>query len=479
MGFFRWIMHGWRRLEHLFWRVGRGLRRRGRELEEQAMELASELWDLVDDLPLVSGLAPMTPIRNQFYGHGSFMGAAPALLEDRRWRRILAFLMPDVFADVRSALEDGPDAGRIIPMFENNPVMAAFGTWRNTELRRGASEDHGPHDLSGHEWDVFVDSELVLAWERADPLVAPAILARIVDTMLIAHATSTDTAQEQLGISQYADVRRTRKTAMGGVEAPAWLDLFARSLTLAEADDLDAAIDAMRGEARHVQVEACQELTFVEPWPVTEAIAVSQRVTGRPHLSVVLEIKSIRSTPELLGAIVGELNRRGVHVTAVGSFQLDEIAGVSQVQQQVDGDTLPGPREILFFHTEGDLQAACDRGKIPRGQHALFNGACLLDVDEGGYRPDEALLAELERYRQQYDLHLGFYVQEADCDAPAAAVLSELSVSHAQTFELGFAWGGLQDEAALFLDEARKDRRGFGAQALLIQLGAARRWRFR
>jgi len=474
----RWWLHGWRRLEHEWWRFWRRMRRRGRQLDAQAKAIGRELWDLVDDLPFVSALAPIEPVLNQFYGHGSFMGAAPAMLEDPRWRRILAFLMPDVYDDVKRVLATGAHHGRIIPMFENNPVMAAYGTWRNVLLRRDRDLEPGPNDLSGHEWDVFVDSLLVEAWERASADEADAILERIVDGMLIAHATTTDTAQEHLGICQYGDVRRTAKSALGGVEMPAWLDLFARALALVEADDLRAAIAAMSRDERHVGVEACKELTFVRPWPPSEAVVRSQRLTGRPHLSIVLEIKSLRSTPELLVAIVGDLNRRGIHVAAVGSFLRAEIEGVSRQEQQVAGERLPAPREILFFHTEGDLQAACEAGTVPPGQHALFNGAGLLERDGfGGYRADDELIAELEGLRRRHALHLGFYVQESNCDASAAAALSRLSQRHLQTFELGFAWGGLQDEAALLLGQS-DDCRGFGAQALLIRLGRAGRWRF-
>ena len=88
VGLFRWLLHGWRRLEHALSRVGRFLRPWRREVESRVTELGRELWDWVDDLPFVSELAPMTPVKNQLYGHGSFMGAAPALL-DPRWRRIL------------------------------------------------------------------------------------------------------------------------------------------------------------------------------------------------------------------------------------------------------------------------------------------------------------------------------------------------------------------------------------------------------
>lgn len=468
-----WIGRVWRRVERVLYRVRRWMRRRQRQLEQGLVQIGKDLWALVDDFPELFSSATIAPVWNQYYAHGSFMGAAPSLLRDARWRRILAFLMPDVYSDVLAAVKDNAEPHRIIPMFENNPVMAAYGTWKSAELRRRPGVMVGPHDLSGHEWDVFVDSELVRQWERAAPEKAPAVLARLVNTMLVAHATSTDTLQEQVGLDQYPDVRRTRKTAMGGVEVTAWMDLFARALELAEADDLNAAVVQMAAERRHKHVEECREHTFVNARPFSDAVARYRAVTGKRHFSVVLEIKSLRSTPRLLTAVTDLLNERGVHVCAVGSFQLDEIRGLAEHAQAVAGDALPGPREVLFFHTAGDLQAACDAGRIPRGQHALFNGASLID---DGFRPDEALLAELEVYQERHDLHLGFYVQEGDCDAAAAEALSRLAHERAGTFELGFAWGGLQDEATVL---GAGDRRGFGSQALLVRVGLAKMWQFR
>jgi hypothetical protein len=466
----------WRLLELGVWRVRRWVRRRQRQVEAQLYEIGREMWNLVDEFPQLGERVPIIPIRNQFYAHGAFMGAAPALLDDARWRRILAFLMPDVYSDVERAVKRQATHARIIPMFENNPVMAAFGTWKSAELRRRSRTPHAKYDLSGHEWDVFVDGDLVAEWEVAPPDQAPQFLTRIVDTMLVAHATSTDTLQEQVGLCQYVDVRRTRKTAMGGVEAPAWMDLFARALALAEAADLSAAILAMAADQRHLVGEECRDHTFVARWPFAEAARLYRQVTGRGHLSVVLEIKSLRSTPRLVQAIVDELNGRGVHVSAVGSFSLHEIRGLSEHTQRVGDEILAGPSEILFFHTAGDLQAACDAGKVETGQHALFNGASLLEPEGGAYRADARLIAELDRYRVAHELQLGFYVQEGDCDAAAAAALSAVTATYTETFALGFAWGGLQDEAAV-LAEGR-DRRGFGSQAMLLKLGVAKRWRY-
>ncbi len=500
--------HAWARVEALFWRLVRRFRHRptdlaaeartlleagarqlgeearalgeeAREIGREAAALAEALWDRLEDLPLAPSAFRISPVRNQFYGHGAFMGAAPALLADTRWRRILAFLMPDVYADIEEAVRSGEGPPRFIPMFENNPVMCAFGVVRSFASRLDEASD--PGDLAGMEWDVFVDGDLVEALERAEPAERPALLARITDGLVIAHASSADTVQEAMGICQYRDVRKTRKTHLGGVEFAAWLDLFARSLELDRVPDLDGAIRAMAREDRVVSEEQCVAGTFASPRPPRAAVEAFQAVTGRRHLSIVLEIKSLRSTPAFLGDLVAELNRRGLHVAAVCAFLLDEIRGVSGISQEVDGERLPGPREILFFHYAGDLQLACDAGEVPAGQAVLFNGASLLQAEEGeengpsAYRVKEDVVADLAEYRARHDLQVGLYVQEGDCDEAAAGLLSDLVGREPSTFRLGFAWGGLRDEVAI--GRAGSPRLGYGAQRRLGMLGKARQWR--
>jgi hypothetical protein len=299
--------------------------------------------------------------------------------------------------------------------------------------------------------------------------------------MVIAHASTTDTVQEQIGLCQWADVRRTRKTRLGGVEPAAWMDLFARALLLADSSDLASAIGAMSKEARIRSDEECLDSTFAQPIDIPQALEVYRRVTGSRRFSVVLEIKSLRITSGLLQALVAELNRRGLHVEAVGSFLVEEIRGVAAMTQQVGGEALPGPREIVLLHFAGDLQLACDRGLLPDGGSAMFNGASLLLARPDGrgfvYEIDRPTLEGVEEYRRRHDLHLGVYVQEHDCDAAAASLLSEIVATHPATFELGFAWGGVLDEVAI--EAGLGDHRGFGGQRVLQRLGYGPAWKRR
>lgn len=485
MSWSRWLVRAWDGLEGL-WRAARRRFRRGqrrieaeaRLLRAEAQQLGASFWEGIDGLSFVPTRVSFTPVRTQFYGHGAFMGAGPALLADRTWRRILGFLMPDVFDAVRTSLAESADPARIIPMLENNPVLAAFGTLRATSTARAAE---APNHLAGMEWDVFVDARLMDRWEatRSDPDEHARVMKRVLDTALVAHAGASDTVQESLGVCQYDDVRRTPKTAFGGVEMDAWVDLFGRALALASAPDLDAAVAVMSHDARSPVDEACMLHTFAEPWPMPKVVALHRALTGRPFLSIVIDIKSLRSTPAFLVDLVRALNGKGVHVAAVGSFLGDEIGGVSAATQQVGGQVLPGPREVLFFHFAGDLQAACDAGLVPTGQSVMFNGASLLDVvtptpGRHHYSARLRVLAALDLYRRRHDLQIGFYVQEGDCEADAAAVLSDIIDAHPDTFALGFAWGGLRDEAGLAA--ADEPRAGYGSQRLLEYVGKARQW---
>ncbi len=288
------------------------LRRKRQLLEKELTDLIDAIGDRLDDLPPVPTRSRMPAVPPRFYAHGAFMGAAPALLEDPRWRSILAFLMPDVYRDVRAAVRAGARFDAVIPMFANNPVMAAYGMWRSA----GTGPEDAEH-LDGLEWDLYLAGHLVDAWqETEEPSQRELVTAEIAQTMLVAHASTTDTLQEQIGLCQWADVRRTPKSRLGGVEAGAWLDLYGRALKLARAVDLPEALAAMRTEERSSSPLECHRFTFARRLPPQEVAALHRDLTGA-HLSVVLEIKSLRSTPLLLAELVSELNRWLFMVIAV------------------------------------------------------------------------------------------------------------------------------------------------------------------
>jgi hypothetical protein len=450
-------------------------------LGEEALDGVMRIWDQLDDLPFIPAVFKIPPITRQLYAHGAFMGAAPALLADERWRRILAFLMPDVYTDVTEAMAD-EDPATLIPMFENNPVMAAFGIWRSVQARAGVGARLGEGwdlELLGMEWDLFIDGDLAETYMEAAADEQPAIFQEIFDSAVIAHAAALDTLQENLGFCQHVDVRKTRKSRLGGVGIRAWLDLFARALQLAQADDPAPLLLEMAAAERILEGEACVLSTFAQPMSPREAVSVYRAVTGRPYFSVVLDMKSLRNTPKLFATLIRSLNTHGIYVAAACSFHLEEIEGLSSVKQLIDEVECPGPREVLFFHFAGDLQRACDAGEVPAGVSVLFNGASLLSVDDWfssapTYGVKEAVISDLERYRQRHRIEIGLYVQEGDCDSVAAAMLGDIVVRHEKTFALGFAWGGLSGEVAV--ETGGEPRMGHGSQILLSLIGTSQEW---
>lgn len=444
------------------------------KLSEEAQDIARDVWHRIDLLPSMPDLRPIQPIRRQLYGHGAFMGAAPALLAEPRWCRILAFLMPDVYHDVSDVISNGGGPGRVIPMFENNPIMCAYGLWKT--LTNTASDEAWAFDLIGVEWDLFIDGDLIEAFEESG---TEALVEQLLSTAIIAHASTADTVQEALGFCQYADVRRTRKTRLGGLEIPAWLDIFARALLLAHAENPSSLFLEMAALPRIKTGDACVLHTFAEPIPTQQAIDIFRSITGRPQFSVVLEIKSLRSTPDLMQKLICGLNEQGIHVSAACSFYREEIIGLVNMQQHINGKIFDGPREVQFFHFAGDLQKACDDGNIEAGQSVLFNGASLLEPvadPDRRYRIKERVVSELAAYKKRHHLHIGIYVQEGDCDSRAASLLSDLIERPDDPFDLGFAWGGLREEVALQPKEGQ-DRMGYGSQRRLEMVGHARQWR--
>lgn len=441
--------------------------REAERLGEDASMAVMRAWEQLEALSAVPPVFQIPPVRRQFYGHGAYMGAAPALLADEHWRRILAFLMPDVYADVQAAVEDDVPTAKLIPMFENNPVMAAYGVWHS--VRSGG--DGWVHDNVGIEWDLFIDGDLAEAHVNTPAEQRPALVAEILSSSVIAHAGALDTVQENLGFCQHSDVRDTAKAALGGVEVGAWLDLFARALRLASADAPTLLLRKMAAEPRVTDGDVCVRHTFVRSIPPREVVETFCAITGRQQLSVVLDMKSLRSTPALFADIICALNDMGVHVAAACSFKLEEVAGLSKMVQRIDGAELPGPREVLFFHYAGGVQRACDASPgLPPGTSVLFNGASLLELDgwfsgNPKYIVNEAVVADLARYQQRHELQIGLYVQEGDCDSGAAALLAGLVEQHPETFALGFAWGGLRDLAAF--EVSVEPRMGHGSQIAL------------
>ncbi len=407
---------------------------------------------------------PIPETRNQFYAHGAFMGAARELLADPKWNRILQALMPDVHRDVSNALRSREGSDVIIPMLENNPVMAAYGlikTQGMDQRREGGRADR-IRRMQALEWDAFLPTTVVEAYKRAQTDEERDRLAsQLVREMVIAHGTATQTALENAtGYRQYSDVRTNRKSDLGGVLPGAWMDLFCRALTLAQDPNWETRAREYEDPTLHPRFDNPRDqathLTFRNQLSFRDVVNLYKEIFHKETFSVLLDIKSRDATPQILRAVVRELNRRGVLVYGVGTFQHAEINRLGAMRQIVDGHVYAGPREVKFFHLAGDLQRACLAGRVAEGDTVMFNAGSLIDYDryargrqkKASYQIKQEVVRQLRIYQEHYGFHLGLYVQESDIDDRAATLITEVTNSNQDLFDLGFAWGGLSGRTA-------------------------------
>jgi hypothetical protein len=407
-------------------------------------------------------------VDKQFYGHGAFMGAAPRMLKDSKWRSILETLMPDVFEDVKDVTDDS----KLMPMLENNPVMAAYGMLATQKLdqRNEAGRSDRIQNMEAMEWDVWLDPDVIRAYSVSfNDTVEAALDKRLLDTMIIAHGNTKQTILENTFGGQYGAVKETRKAALGGARSTAWMDLFGRALQIATSKNPDELMDEMRGEPRHTD-EDDQSLyqTFEKQMPFDEVIALYKKVFGKETFSVLLDIKSRNAKPWVLRKLILELNRRGVHVYGVGSFEFSELNNLDDIDQQVDGKSMGAPRGIKFFHGIGNLQSACAKKEVFKGDHVMFNAGSILDsVDWDADKPDEddaaieSIIQKLGEFKTTYEFKLGLYVQEGATDRRAAEKITRFSNQHADIFDLGFAWGGISND----MGPVESGGSGMGSQA--------------
>jgi Domain of unknown function (DUF4157) len=402
--------------------------------------------------------------RNQFYAHGAFMGAAPQLMADKKWNRILQVLMPDVHAAATKTLKKGPQSDELILMFENNPVMAAYGMYRTKQMdiKREQGRSDRISKMEAIEWDVFLPTKIVEDYNKTKDDAEKARLAQaMVSEMIIAHGTPFQTFMENVwGKRQYEEVKKTPKTQQGGVRPGAWMDMFGKALQLATDNDWERKAKEYEDPKLHPRVDSPNDQaahqTFKNQLSFREVIRLYKQIFGKETFSVLLDIKSRDASPTILRALVGELNLRGVLVYGVGSFNHNELEGLSNMKQTVDGKTYFGPREVKFFHFAGDLQNACLNNKIVKGDTVMFNAGSLISykslaggkATKASYKIKTEVVDQLRIYKQHYGFQLGVYVQENDIDDRAATLITELTNKDTDIFDLGFAWGGLSGQAA-------------------------------
>lgn len=304
-----------------------GFLRDSHTLPNFAMESVSH-----DQMPFASG-----EIKNVPYVHGGFFGAAPYMLTNPFWIKILKILMPDVYVEIARRASYAP-APKLIHWAENNPVVAAYGTAHEVEFSG---------KVPTIEWDVFLDPYLVRRVEivlteketfikkqkdlrkksreargetkgRIDGESSPlgskaedaAALASadvrlvlsyydkeirrrteiLVDRMLIAHGNVAQLVMEHTGYMKkynFSRVKRTRKTLGGGIFARQWVAVYAEAMSMGmeglydEGDDYDDDISESGTEA---SIETREDLDFgSENDVVLDTIDGEGRKIGSPN----------------------------------------------------------------------------------------------------------------------------------------------------------------------------------------------------
>ena len=446
--------------------------------------LAHELTHVVQQASLTHSPAPVQrqvadaipETRNQFYGHGAFMGAAPQLMANPKWNRILQVLMPDVHKNASNLLSKGPQSEDLILMFENNPVMAAYGMYITRALDKTGVNRRTDRieKLQAIEWDVFLPTNIVGAFKRAQTDPEKNQLAQqMVTEMIIAHGTTWQTISEnRRGKRQYEEVKKTPKSGQGGVRPGAWMDLFGKALQLATDPNWEQKAKEFEDPTLHPRINSpadqAAHLTFRNQLSFREVIDLYKQLFGKKTFSVLLDIKSRDATPEVLRALVSALNTRGVLVYGVGTFEHGEIVDLSSMTQLVDRRVYAGPKEVKFFHFAGDLQNDCLANKITEGDTVMFNAGSLITYSpypwvvgkalKKSYKIKSDVVNQLRVYKHHYGFHLGVYVQENDIDDRAATLITELTNNESSIFDLGFAWGGLSGQTASDIEPVLKTK---------------------
>ena len=459
------------------------------------------------------------------YFHGGGFGAAPFMLANPHWISVLRHLMPDVYVEISRRVQAPPH--RLIHWAENNPVVAAYTTAHELEYQGS---------LPNMEWDVFLDPHLVnrvlvVLHERRTfllsvlpelPTVRPMEqlpefsqltaeqrnivqfyerelrkrVQLLVDTMLIAHGNLAQLALEQTGYFKhynYSRVKRTRRTLGGGIYARRWMAVFAESLRIGVLRDNETSSSSPTNSnvpttSRSTSPPGSSLMDLgTSSCPNTSiaaSVAIIKHVVKREEpFGLILDVKSRHVPPPVWACVVDCLYESGVRVEGVGAFCLDDIRSLRQ-------HTVRPVRELLLFHSAGDLQQACHEKKIRYGDTVLFNAGSLLwtpnsevaagwtdtcqqlfttfdaeatkqsyrvqpfalpsaAVEQRSYNHNDYTINDgwtgstIEDYKRRYNLSIGMYLQEFAIDDAAANLLSQLVNDHPEIYDLGLAWGGV------------------------------------
>mmetsp|Transcript_25261 Transcript_25261/g.31062 ORF Transcript_25261/g.31062 Transcript_25261/m.31062 type:complete len:625 (-) Transcript_25261:590-2464(-) len=368
------------------------------------------------------------------------------------------------------------------------------------------------------EWDVFLDPNIATKVCQAmsqvsrstdDQSIAAAEvevdrqIGRLISRMLLAHGSAPQLVTEELGFApryNFARVAQSTKTSEkhrgNGIFVEDWLSLFAASLKLGHEamqspmyeSDISFDDEGIIGQfaVSHSPEEAilcgiplCLGMSDPNSASadhsnsnISSNLQIIKDILCTP-LKVVLDLKSRRIPPYVWARLVSNLRSRGLEVDGLGSFDIKELRSIEEF-------CYTPVTKVMFFHSAGDLQAACHANEIHHGDTIFLNGGSLLwekrsffeasdiggccaQVRDGVMLPKYALQpfayplkyfdiapldtcksTTLEHYKNHYSLNIGLYVQEFSICEEALELLTKFVNSTAQNvYNLGVAFGGL------------------------------------
>jgi hypothetical protein len=270
----------------------------------------------VQSLEASSGLpvppsAPVPLLTHLPYSHGGFMGAAVAMLREKKWRELLHTLTPASSRRVALAHAgailtggDGASSSALMRDLENNPVLAAFGTADAVRRGKGRDPATGAHNPIVVELDVYLAPEHTSSSSPSSFSSSSAL--DVASRTVVSHGSLLQTAAERLlGYSMHASLL----LETGGMTIPKWIEVYLEALSIA---------------APHVRVHDGSTDAGAagggNPW--------SPSPSPSPLLSVFLDVKSASASPQTLHALVRGLNAMGVHVWGIGSFVHPQVTGL-------------------------------------------------------------------------------------------------------------------------------------------------------
>lgn len=482
------------------------------------------------------------------YAHGGGFGSAPFMLANPHWISVLRHLMPDVYVEISRRVQASPPH-RLIHWAENNPVVAAYntahelesnGTLPNMEWdvfldprlvqrvqvvlreRRAFLLSVLPELPTVKPMETLPDfaNQLTESQRNVVKFYERCLRKRVqtlVDEMMIAHGNLAQLSLEQTGLFKsynYSRVKRTRRTLGGGIYARQWMAVYAESLRVGVLQQTDepsylspaspspscsnsspppacetppppsssgtAATLTMTPQRITATTSLVDMTTSACPnTSIAASVAIIRHIVKREDpFGLFLDVKSRHVPPQVWACVVDILRESGVRVEGVGAFVHEEIRTLSL-------HTVRPIREVLLFHSAGDLQQACHDKRIRFGDTVFFNAGSLIwtpasDPEQAGFtgtwqrlfgtfdaeatkqsyriqpfalpsRADERSYntmhgwtgSTIEDYKQRYHLSIGLYVQEFAIDEAAANILVRLVNDNPQIYDLGLSWGGV------------------------------------